>query len=153
MTAIAPKIVPLLDPKIQERIAQIRGSNAFDKALLPFPDCPDDRRAAPNDMLRSSLFGAIKRGPRRFLRDHELPAPSGWKLYYTGERLDQIDLDIWLEVMHRCRSTVPGSEVRFTLRSILRALGHGDGASAYKFLEKRLKGMTVGGFSFKSLPR
>lgn len=139
-----------LDPKIREGLERIRDKAREEKMLLPFPNWPDDRRAAPNDMLRSSLFGVVKRGRRMMLNDFELSAPPGWKLFYTGMRLDQIDLDIWLEIMHKCRTIIPGAEVHFTMRSVLRALGHCDGASAYAFLEKRLKSMTFGGFSFKS---
>jgi hypothetical protein len=139
-----------LDPKIREGLERLRKTSAAEHALLPFPDCPDDRRAAPNDMIRSALFGVVKRGCRKMLEDHELPAPPGWQLFYTGRQLDQIDLDIWLEIMHRSRSTTPGSEIRFTLRSVLRALGYHTGATAYTFLTKRLKGMTVGGFSYRS---
>jgi hypothetical protein len=136
--------------QIREGLELLRAKSAAEHALLPFPDCPDDRRAAPNDIIRSGLFGVVKRGPRTFLRNQELPATSGWKLYYTGERLDQTDLDIWLEVMHRSRLTVPGSEVRFTLRSILYALGKKDSGTEYKFLKKRLEGMSLGGFSLES---
>lgn len=139
-----------LDPSLREGLERLRKKAAEDQMRLPFPNWPDDRRAAPNDMVRSALFGVVKRGRRVMLKKHELPAPPGWKLYYTGQRLDQIDLDIWLEIMHRARTKIPGEEIRFTLRSVLRALGHQVGRSGYLWLKERLESMTLGGFSYES---
>ena len=136
--------------QIRKGIDSLRDKALEEQMRLPFPNWPDDRRAAPNDMIRSALFGVVQRGRRKMLDKAEIPAPPGWKLYYTGRRLDQIDLDIWLEVMHHARNTKPGETIRFTLRSILRALGHHDGASAYEWLKERLESMTLGGFSYQS---
>jgi hypothetical protein len=148
--------------EIQERLAKLKDES--ERRLLlqqqqdfkalqlePFPNWPDDRRAVPNDMLRSALFGVVQRGRRKTLENLELPAPPGWKLYYTGKRLDQIDLDIWLEIMHRSRMQIPGEAIRFTLRSILHTLGHKiDGRAGYRWLKGRLKSITHGGFSYQS---
>lgn len=136
--------------QIREGIDRLRDKALEEQMRLPFPNWPDDRRAAPNDMIRSALFGVVQRGRRKMLDKAEIPAPPGWKLFYTGRRLDQIDLDIWLEIMHNARNTMPGEAIRFTLRSILRALGHHDGASAYEWLKERLESMTLGGFSYQS---
>jgi hypothetical protein len=144
--------VNALDPKIREGLERLRKKAAEGQLLLPFPNWPDDRRAAPNDVIRSALFGVVQRGRRAMLKKHELPGPSGWKLYYTGQRLDQIDLDIWLEIMHRARNATPGEAVRFTLRSVLHGLGHfKDGRTGYRWLKERLEGMTLGGFSYESV--
>lgn len=135
---------------VERRVAAMREDYLKALPFKPFPNWPDDRRAAPNDMIRSALFGVVKRGRRVMLKKHELPGPPGWKLYYTGQRLDQIDLDIWLEIMHRARTKIPGEEIRFTLRSVLRSLGHQVGRSGYLWLKDRLDGMTNGGFSYES---
>jgi len=141
---------PGLDPQLRTTLTRLRERVQQDQMRLPFPQWPDDRRAAPNDMIRSALFGVVQRGRRLMLKKYELPGPPGWHLYYTGQRLDQVDLDIWLEVMHRARNTAPGSAFRFTLRSVLRALGHNAGKSDYDWLAGRLEGMVTGGFSYKS---
>jgi hypothetical protein len=46
--------------------------------------------------------------------------PIGSNITITGWRLDQYDLDIWLEVMHLARNEKPGETVRFTLHSMLK---------------------------------
>jgi hypothetical protein len=138
---------------VERRVVAIREAHLKELPFKPFPNWPDDRRAVPNDMIRSALFGVVKRGRRVMLNKHELPVSPGWKLYYTGQRLDQVDLDIWLEIMHRARTKTPGEEIRFTLRSVLRALGHQDGRSDYLWLKDRLDGMTLGGFSYESQDR
>jgi hypothetical protein len=143
--------VSTLDPKIREGLERMRDEAREKQMFQPFPNWPDDRRAAPNDMLRSALFGVVQRGCRKMLDKHELPAPPGWRLYYTGRRLDQVDQDIWLEIMHRARTTTPGDTIRFTFRSVLHNLGHlKDGSTGYRWLKDRLEGMTLGGFSYES---
>jgi hypothetical protein len=58
-----------LAPTIRERIERLRASAQEAQARQPFPNWPDDRRAAPNDMIRSALFGVVKplESPVRFM--------------------------------------------------------------------------------------
>ena len=60
---------------------------------LPF--WPEAVRGVPNGVLRSALFGAIKKGQRRYLEREEIHALDGIRIIYTGLRLDQGDLDVW----------------------------------------------------------
>jgi hypothetical protein len=64
----------------------LQGSN-----VVRLPVWPEPVRGVPNGMLRSALFGAIKKGPRRYMEGEEIAAQDGIEIRYTGQRLDQGD--------------------------------------------------------------
>jgi hypothetical protein len=111
--------------------------------LKPFPDWPDDRRGAPNAVVRSAIFGVVRRGRRKRVVKMPVAAPGGWEVTLTGWRLDQYDCDIFLEVMHLARNSEPGGFVRFTVHGMLRRLGRtSDGQTNYTWLKQRLENLT-----------
>jgi hypothetical protein len=117
--------------------------------LKPFPNWPDDRRGAPNEVIRSSIFGVVGKGKRRRVADFPVAGPAGHEITITGWRLDQHDCDIWLEIMHLARNAKPGESVRFSMRGLLRALGRSDNGSANRsWLKGRLKALAETTISF-----
>ena len=56
--------------------------------VLKLPLWPEAVRGVPNVALRSALFGAIKRGPRRFMDRELVTSLDGCEIRYTGGRLD-----------------------------------------------------------------
>jgi len=91
--------------------------------VVRLPAWPDAVRSVPNGVLRSALFGAIKKGPRRYMEAEEIAAQDGVKIRYTGPRLDQGDLDVWENVLHLARAQDMGSQCRFTGYEMLKLLG------------------------------
>lgn len=65
--------------------------------VIQLPLWPEPKRAAPSDILRSALFGVVRRGRRRHLDDEVVTAWKGCEIRYTGQQLDQADLDVWLQ--------------------------------------------------------
>lgn len=96
------------------------------KAPVRLPLWPDAVRAVPNGFLRSALFGAIRKGRRRYLKAEQLAALDGIEIRYTGERLDQGDLDVWESVLHAVRLQELGSQCRVTSYALLKLMGKTD---------------------------
>jgi len=143
---------PIAVEHARRRIAEIKTGKLHELQLRLFPTLPDDRRAAPNAVVRSSVFGVIRRGRRARVTDLEVAAPEGWEIAITGWRLDQYDLDIWLEIMHTAGGSKPGTEVRFQLHSLMKRLGHKSrgGANDYDSLKARLRQLAQTTVSFTS---
>jgi hypothetical protein len=115
-----------------------------------FPQWPDDRRGAPNALIRSAWFGVVRKGRRQRVVKMPIASPAGYEVTLTGWRLDQHDFDIWLEVMHLARDTKPGDLVRFSWRGLLRSLGRSDDGSANReWLKNRLEALAETTIGYK----
>lgn len=129
---------------------------AASKPAAPVPDnvarlpvWPDEARGVPNVALRSALFGAIRRGPRRYMKHEPVASVEGMEILYTGERLDQGDLDVWEAVLHFIRQQELGKECRFTAYAMLKMLGKTDTGDNRKTLYARLMRLKVNGIEAK----
>jgi len=109
-------------------------------ALPPLGVWAEDQRGCPNVVLRSALFTAGKPTKKRKLyREHELPAAIGTRsITYTGPQLYQFELDVWLEVVHRCRARRAGTEADFHVHSFLRTLRRSVGRENYRQLHETM---------------
>jgi hypothetical protein len=106
--------------------------------VIRLPLWPEAVRGVPNGLLRSALFGAIKRGARRYLERQEVHAQDGVTVRYTGARLDQGDLDVWETVLHTVRAQELGDDCRVTAYQLLKALDKRDTGGNRDVLERRL---------------
>ncbi|MNZ29130.1 Plasmid replication initiator protein TrfA [compost metagenome] len=106
--------------------------------VLHLPLWPEAVRAVPNSVLRSALFGAIKRGARAYLERVKIHAQDGIEIRYTGARLDQGDLDVWATVLHVVREQALGDECCVTAYQLLKALGKTDTGKNRDTLDRRL---------------
>ncbi|MBO4714373.1 MAG: hypothetical protein J5615_10930 [Fibrobacter sp.] len=105
---------------------------------VQLPLWPEPVRAVPNGFLRSALFGAIRKGRRHYLDGEQLAALSGVAIRYTGERLDQGDLDVWEGVLHAVRMQSLGSQCRVTSYTLLKLIGKTDSGKNRELLHKRI---------------
>lgn len=78
------------------------------------PGWPNTARGVPNSVLRSALFGAFGRGKRKFLRRERIASIEGISIFYTGQRLDQSDLNVWEGVLHLSRNLLLGEPIHGT---------------------------------------
>lgn len=120
--------------------------------VVHLPVWPEPTRAVPNGILRSALFPVGERGTRRFVKDQRIAALDGLEVFYTGERLDQGDLDVWLAVVHLCRRQALGEKCFFTAYELLKLLGKADtgGKAGNRIvLASRLKRLQVTGVSIR----
>jgi hypothetical protein len=99
---------------------------------LPF--WPNPQRGLPNEVIRSALFSAIRAQPTEALSDADIATIEGYRITYTGMKLDQSHLDVFEGVMHFARGVHEGNKVRFTARSFLNLLGRSTGKSDRQWL-------------------
>lgn len=119
------------------------------RVVVHLPLWPESKRGVPNGVLRSALFGAIKKGARPYLERQEIHAQEGIAIRYTGARLDQGDLDVWETVMHISRRQALGDECRVTAYSLLKALGKTDTGKNRNTLNRRLSRIKATGLDVK----
>ena len=138
-----------LKARLAERAEKVRAASALAPAPKPapvhLPAWPDTVRAVPNGVLRSALFGAIKKGPRAYMERREIHAQEGISIVYTGARLDQGDLDVWETVLQLARKQALGDECRVTAYQLLITLGKTDTGINRTTLDRRLSRMKATG--------
>lgn len=125
-------------------------------AVLAFTiQWPDDQRGIPSALLRSALFGVVRRGRRRALEGEVVAAWKGVTIRYTGFRLDQADLDVYLEVLHLARKHGKlGQYIPCSAHALLKAIGRHTGKSDHEWLKgamRRLSGLveiTIGHLTY-----
>src|SRR5690348_6382936 len=74
---------------IQQKAAEAAARTASkqeQEAAAPkqLPLWPEPTRGVPNGVLRSALFGAIKRGKRRYMERASIASLEGITILYTG---------------------------------------------------------------------
>jgi len=108
-------------------------------AQVQLPIWPEAVRAVPNGFLRSALFGAIRKGRRRYMQGEQIAAVNDIEIKYTGQQLDQGDLDVWESVLHAVRLQSLGNKCRVTSYQILKALGKTDTGKNRVVLQTRIE--------------
>ena len=102
--------------------------------IIQLPLWPEPVRAVPNDILRSALFAAIQGKTREFKKMQTVATCEGLTIKYTGEQLDQSDLDVWEQVVHLARHHPLGTICTFKGYAFLKSIGRSTGKSNYKWL-------------------
>jgi len=62
-----------------------------------------NQRGAPSAIMRSALFGIVKRGRRAYIKEQELVSWGNTNIKYTGENLMQSDQDVWMACVEACK--------------------------------------------------
>ncbi len=106
--------------------------------VIQLPFWPDECRAAPNAVVRSALFG-ISRGVRRkYVKKMSIPAWEGTTITYTGERLNQYDLEVWMQCTHLHRMQKQPHTALTSQRGFFKAMGRTYGDKAANLLQESL---------------
>lgn len=113
------------------------------KAVAQLPFWPEPKRGAPNSFIRSALFAAIQSKDRQFLKETVLASQDGIVVKYTGEQLNQSDLDVWETIVHLARDQPLGTTASFTAHGLLKAMGMPTGNSQHKQLHSTLLRLTA----------
>jgi hypothetical protein len=86
-----------------------------------------------------ALFGAVDHEHREFFsRRTLLLSADGMEVRFLGVRLDQSDLDLWMEIVHLARRQIPGSPVTFSASDVLKALQRRTGKRDHEWLREAM---------------
>ncbi|PIE79413.1 MAG: hypothetical protein CSA11_12070 [Chloroflexi bacterium] len=145
-------IVPdWLEQKAKEAEEKSKSQTSLQKAeVIQLPLWAEEKCGMPNGFLRSALFGAIRRGSRRYLQQEKVVSLDGIELIYTGQRLDQGDFDVWGAALQFARQQNLGEECRFTAYSMLKVLDKTDTGGNRKVLDNRLTRLKATAVRIKS---
>ena len=103
----------------------------------------DDQREhsckIPNSFLRSALFAVIGKGQRTILNEAQINGQGGTCLTYTGEQLDQRDLDLWALLLDLLYKKPRDQEYSTSWYALLRILGITDTGPNRISLRNRLQ--------------
>ena len=93
------------DKSIEGTLGRMRQSIAERErtAVVQLPLWPEPKRGAPNSFIRSALFAAIQSKDRQYMKETLLASQDGIVIKYTGEQLNQADLDVWETIVHLAR--------------------------------------------------
>ena len=122
----------------QDALTPDDSKNSLPTNIIKLPLWPDAVRSVPNGFLRSALFGAIRRGARRYMQREQIAALDGIEIFYTGQRLDQGDLDVWEMLLHITRLQGLGNECRVKAYQLLKKLEKADTGGNREVLHIRL---------------
>ena len=111
--------------------------------VVRLPLWPAELRACPSCVLRSALFGVVRRGRRKALEGEILATWEGITIRYTGWRLDQADLDIWLAALHLAREYHLGVRVSVTINEMLRTIGRPTDGRSHDWFKSAIRRLTA----------
>jgi len=146
VTDAQPYFIKTLNNKHAKR-KQREEEELLQQLKLPF--WSDDQRAVPNGALRSALFAAIRPGKRRYMDGEIVASVGGIELKYTGQKLDQSDLDVWEALLHLVRSMDLGNICYVSTYQILNLLALSDTGSNRKILYKCLTRLRASAIELK----
>lgn len=141
-TLLKERIDVLMGVSRSEKVIQ-RENKPRNNNFLVMPKVSPARRIIPNAMLRCSLFGVIRKGRRKYEHRVSKATINGLNINFTGQQLDQSDLDIYLELIRRCGDVSFGVEIRFFAYDLLKSLNMGTGKSQYENLKDCLLRLTA----------
>ena len=106
------------------------------------PDIFEDKRVVPNSFLRGALFGVVKKGKRAIVKDEKIFSMSHYDISFSGEYLDQNDLELWDSLIYLAKNKMVDYELRITLYELRKFMGYTQTRRVYDTIiirAKRLK--------------
>jgi len=114
--------------------------------IVRLPRFPKERRPVSNDMARGALFACVQGKDREVVKEMRLATVEGIEIRFTGERFNQDDHDVLMQIVHMAAAQPLGDPVTIPAHTLLKALGRGTGKSQHEQLRSdiiRLRAGTV----------
>lgn len=139
MTDLTDKIKATHQRALERGLVDLPVTAAKQPKAVQLPLWPEPVRGVPNSILRSALFGAIKRGRRAYMQGQQVASYGGVTILQTGPRLDQADLDVWEQCMHLARYGGLGTKIQFTAHGFLKAIGRNTSGASHDWLKNAFR--------------
>ena len=114
---------------------------------VELPVCAQGKHVAPNACFQSALFGMVARGRRKYLNGQRIVSFKGITISYTGEQLDQGDLDVFIYAIHLTalekENRRPDGLVHFSVRGFLSAIGRKPGKSGQQWFLNSIRRLSA----------
>lgn len=102
--------------------------------LLQLPLFPEDTRPVSNDVARSALFSCVQGKDRQTVKDALIAAVEGVQIRFTGERFNQDDHDVLMQIVHIASHKPLGEFVTVPAHALLKLLGRKTGGKDHQQL-------------------
>lgn len=137
MSAGSKKRLDELLAKARTRTGTAAAAKPTASRQISLPLWPEEVRGVPNAVLRGAMFTVSKE--REVLKElTPIASVDGIEIRYMGQRLNQVDLDLWEMLLHLQRLQPLGNRVEFTAHSMLKALGRGTSGADHEALNNGL---------------
>lgn len=108
------------------------------------PEIFEDKRAIPNCFLRGALFGMVRKGRRALVKDEPIFTMSQYQVAFSGEHLDQNDLEVWDTLMYLAKEREVESDLQITLYDLCKQLRIKDNNINREAVIKRIERLKFG---------
>lgn len=108
------------------------------------PEIFEEKRAIPNCFLRGALFGMVRKGKRRLVKDEQIFTMSQYEVLFSGEHLDQNDLELWDTLIYLAKERNVENELRITLYDLCQQMRLSPTKTAYENLILRASRLQFG---------
>lgn len=141
-------MVQAMESRAREAIAS--GAVISNRPEICLPNWANTHRAIPNVFLRSGVFAVIGRSARTSLEEKVISSRSDTKLVYTGQQLDQTDLDLFAALLHLKRNLPLGQDAEISRYALLKCLEITDSGANRDSLKDRLLRISSCKFSIET---
>jgi hypothetical protein len=118
--------------------------------VIQFPLFPEDTRPVSNDVARSALFSCVQGKDRQTVKDALIATVEGVQIRFTGERFNQDDHDVLMQLVHIAAHKPLGEYVTVPAHSLLKLLGRKTGKTQHEQLRADLIRLRAGTVSLKN---
>jgi hypothetical protein len=118
--------------------------------IIQFPLFPEETRPVSNDIARSALFSCVQGKDRQMVKDALLATVEGVEIHFTGERFNQDDHDLLMQLVFMAKHKPLGEYVTMPARAILKALGRKTGGDQHRQLRADITRLVAGTVSLRN---
>jgi hypothetical protein len=118
--------------------------------VIQFPLFPEETRPVSNDVARSALFSCVQGKDRQTVKDTLIATVEGVQIRFTGERFNQDDHDVLMQLVHMAAHKPLGEYVTIPAYALLKTLGRRTGGKDHQQLKADLTRLIAGTVSLRN---